>query len=103
MSTTKSTTKAKGGKVSAPEPASATTPAPLDELHHFAHHFAAALHLARYSAAISVTLYNGMVETWQDFQNDMPSLGAFSETAAYITLALETDAEQRTARKGRTK
>jgi hypothetical protein len=71
-----------------------------DDLHLFDYHFAAALHLARYSPAISAVLYEGMADAWNNFQNDMPSLADFSAQPEFIRLALETDREQRAARKG---
>jgi hypothetical protein len=71
-----------------------------DDLHLFAYHFAAALQLARYSPALSTVLYEGMADAWNNFQNDMPSLSDFSAQPEFIRLALETDREQRAARKG---
>ncbi len=53
----KDTSKAQGRKASAHQPAAQT-----DDLHLFANHFAAALHLARYSDAISPVRYNGMAD-----------------------------------------
>jgi hypothetical protein len=69
----------------APRKGSAAQPSDIEQ---FAHHLAEAIRIARYSEAPIGSLYNDLAGAWNDFENEMPSLSAVSESEAYINLAL---------------
>jgi hypothetical protein len=84
----KTSTKPQGGKA----PARKQPPAMADPLMAFADHLAAVLKIARESDAIPASFYNDLADAWNDFINELPSVGDFQESAAYIHLALVTRA-----------
>ncbi len=81
MTTRKATTRQGSAKASA-------------ELTDFAHHLAEALRIARYSPMIPASLYNGLADALNDFENDLPSLTRMSESEPHILLTLNAYLEQ---------
>jgi len=69
-----------------------------DELRSFAHHLAEALRIARYSPMIPASLYNGLANALNDFENDLPSLTRLCESEPHILLTLNAFIEQTAAR-----
>ncbi len=67
------------------------------ELQNFAHHLAEALRIARYSPMIPASLYNGLANALNDFENDLPSLTGLCESEPHILLTLNTFIEQTAA------
>ncbi len=76
-----------------------TQPKPTDELKDFAHHLAEALRIARYSPMIPASLYNGLANALNDFENDLPSLTRLCESEPHILLTLNAFIEQTAARR----
>jgi hypothetical protein len=76
-------------------PESATA---ISELKDFAHHLSEALRIARYSPMIPASLYNGLADALNDFENDLPSLTRVSESEAHILITLNAFIEQTAAR-----
>jgi hypothetical protein len=60
-----------------------------DELKRFAHHLAEALRIARFNPLIPASLYNGLGEALNDFENDLPSISLVSESEPHILVVLE--------------
>jgi hypothetical protein len=71
-----------------------TQPKPTDELKDFAHHLAEALRIAHHSPMIPASLYNGLADALNDFENDLPSLTRMSESEPHILLTLNAFIEQ---------
>jgi len=76
-----------------------STAPPADELRSFAHHLAEALRIARYSPMIPASLYNGLANALNDFENDLPSLTRLCESEPHILLTLNAFIEQTAARR----
>jgi hypothetical protein len=72
--------------------------AAIADLQDFAHHLAEALRIARYSPMIPASLYNGLANALNDFENDLPSLTRLCESEPHIILTLNAFIEQTTAR-----
>ncbi len=68
-----------------------------DELRSFAHHLAEAIRIARYSPMIPASLYNGLANALNDFENDLPSLTRLCESEPHILLTLNAFIEQTAA------
>ena len=64
-------------------------PAEDHDLRDFAHYLSNALRIARYNPLIPASLYNGLADALNDFENDLPSLARVSESEPHILLTLE--------------